>query len=164
MRVLPAMRSAPVVVVLSVMAAVMAASTAYHAALALGLSGYSVWGEPPPGNGLVLAGLVATWLAAAILVGAAAVNARIGGWPAIAVMTVLAVAMAVARYYSPDTYYLNTNDRIADHYPGGRIAVLVVLAALTTAIARFRPRAGAPLAALVMVLCAVTLADEGYGN
>lgn len=42
--------------------------------------------------------------------------------------------------------------------------MLVVLAALTTAIARFRPRAGAPLAALVMVLCAVTLADEGYGN
>jgi hypothetical protein len=50
-------------------------------------------------------------------------------------------SLLLARHVLPDT-----NDRIADHYPGGRVAVLVVLAAL------------------VMVLCAVTLADEGYGN
>jgi hypothetical protein len=158
------MRPAPVVVVLSAIAAVRAASAAYHAALALGLTEYSARGEPPPGNGLVPAGLVAIWLAAAVLVGAAVGNARIGGWPAIAVLTALAVTMAAARYYSPDTYYLNTNDRIADHYPGGRIAVLVVLAAVATAIARSRPRVGAPIAAAVMVLCAATLADEGYTN
>jgi hypothetical protein len=158
------MRPAPVVVVLSLTAAVMAASAAYHVALALGLSAYSARGDPPSGNGLVLAGLVAVWLAAGVLVGAAAWGARVGGWPVIAGLTALAVTMAVARYYSPDAYYLNTNDRIADHYPGGRIAALVVLAAVATTIARIRPRVGAPVAAAVMVLCAATLADEGYGN
>jgi len=42
--------------------------------------------------------------------------------------------------------------------------VLVVLAAVATAIARVRPRVGAPIAAAVMALCAVTLADESYHN
>src|SRR6185312_5337729 len=48
-RVLPAMRPAPVVVVLSAVAAVMAASAAYH--LALGLTAYSARSDPPSGNG-----------------------------------------------------------------------------------------------------------------
>src|SRR6185437_8033348 len=126
-RVLPAMRPAPVVVVLSAVAAVMAASAAYHLALALGLTAYSARSDPPSGNGLVLAGLGAVWLAAGVLVGAGAWDARIGGWPAIAGLTALAVTMVVARYYSPDAYC-------------------------------------APVAAAVMVLCAATLADEGYGN
>jgi len=121
------MRPAPVVVVLSAAAAVMAASAAYHVALALGLTAYSARGDPPSGDGLVLAGLGAVWLAAGVLVGAGAWDARIGGWPAIAGLTALAVTMVVARYYSPDAYC-------------------------------------APVAAAVMVLCAATLADEGYGN
>jgi hypothetical protein len=50
------MRPAPVVVVLSVLGAIIAASAAYEAALAFGLTEYSVRGEPPPGDGLELAG------------------------------------------------------------------------------------------------------------
>lgn len=162
--VLTATRPAPVVVLLGVLAAVTAASAAYEAALALRLTEYSTRGEPPPGSGLELAGFVAMLLAAAILVGAAAGNARAGGWPVIAAVTALAVAAAVARYYSPEPYYLNTHDRISDHYPGTRVAVLVVLAVAAAAIARIRPRVGAPFAAAVLVLCAVTLAGEGYNH
>jgi hypothetical protein len=163
--VLATVRPAPAVVILGVIAAVIAASAAYEAALALGLTAYSARGEAPPGSGgLELAGLVAIWLAAAILMGAAAANARIGGWPVIAAVTALAAAAAVARYYAPEPYYLNTHDRIADHYPGTRVAALVVLAAAAAAIARIRPRAGAPIAAAVLVLCAVTLAGEGYNH
>ena len=162
--VLIATRPAPVVVVLGVLAAVIAASATYHAALAAGLTGYSTRGELPPGSGLEPAGFVAIWLAAAILVGAAAGNARIGGWPVVAAVTALAVAVAVARYYSPEPYYLNAHDRISDHYPGTRIAVLVVLAVAAAAITRIRPRVGAPFAAAVLVLCADTLAGEGYNH
>jgi hypothetical protein len=157
-------RPAPAVVVLGVLAAVIAASATYDAALALGLTEYSSRGEPPPGYGLGLAGFVAIWLAAVLLVGAAAGNARIGGWPAIAAVTALAVAAAVARYDSPEPYYLTTHDRIADHYPGSRMAILVVLAAAAAAIARIRPRIGAPLAAAVLVLCAATIAGESTNH
>jgi hypothetical protein len=137
--VLTTARPAPAAVVLGVLAAVIAASAAYEAALAVGLTGYSVRGEAPPGSGLEPAGLVAIWLAAAILVGAAVGNARTGGWPVIVSVTALAVTVTVARYYSPEPYYLNTHDRIADHYPGSRIAVLLVLAAAAAAMARIRP-------------------------
>jgi hypothetical protein len=157
-------RPAPAVVAVSVTAAVIAASAAYNAALALGLTGYSARGEAPPGQGLGLAGFVAMWLAAAILAGAAAGNARIGGRPVIAAVTALAVATVVARYYSPDAYHLNTDERIADHYPGTRIAMLAALAAIAAAIARLRPRAGATLAAVDLVLCAVVVSGEGYNN
>jgi hypothetical protein len=142
-------RPAPAVVAVSVTAAVIAASAAYNAALAAGLTGYSARGEAPPGQGLGLAGFVVMWLAAAILAGAAAGNARIGGWPVIAAVTALAVATVVARYYSPDAYHLNTDDRIGDHYPGTRIAVLAALAAI---------------AAVDLVLCAVVVSGEGYNN
>jgi len=82
----------------------------------------------------------------------------------ICAVSALAVMAVVTRFYSPDPYYLNTHDRIADHYPGSRIAMLAVLAAAATVIARIRPRIGAPIAAAVLVLCAATLADEGYNN
>jgi hypothetical protein len=162
--VLTISRPAPAVVGLGVLAAVIAASAAYEAALAFGLTEYSARGEPPRGSGLELAGLVAIWLAALVLVGAAAGNARLGGWPAVVSVTALAVAVAVARYYAPEPYYLNTHDRIADHYPGSRIAVLIVLTAAIAAIARIRPRAGAPLAAVVLVLCAATISGEGTNH
>ena len=157
-------RPAPAVIVLGVLAAVIAASAAYEAALAFGVTEYSARGELPPGSGLEPAGFVAIWLAALILVGAAAGNARLGGWPAVASVTALAIAAAVARYYAPEPYYLNTHDRIADHCPGSRIALLIILAAAAAALARFRPRAGAAFAAVVLVLCAVTLAGEGYNH
>jgi hypothetical protein len=156
-------RPPPALVVLGVLAAVIAASALYEAALAIGLTAYSPRGERPAGSGLEPAGLVAIWLAALVILGAAAGNARLG-WPAIAAVTALAVAVAAARYYAPDPYYLNTNDRIADHYPGSRIGILVVLASAAAAVARIRPRIGAPLAAAVLVFCAATLADEGYNN
>ncbi len=162
--VLASVRPAPTVVVLGVLAAVIAASAAYEAALAFGLTEYSARGEPPPGSGLEPAGLVAIWLAAPVLVGAAAGNARLGGWPAIASVTALAVAVAVARHYAPEPYHLNMHDRIADHYPGSRIAALIVLAAAVAAIARIRPRAGAPLAAVVLVLSAATISGEGTNH
>jgi hypothetical protein len=162
--VVPTARPAPAVVVLGALAAVIAASAAYEAALALGLTEYSGRGEPPPGSWLELAGLVAIWLAVMTLVGAAAGNARLGGWAAIASVTALSVAVAVARYYAPEPYYLNTHDRIAHHYPGSRIAMLVVLAAATTAVARIRPRIGAPIAAAVLVLCAAAIGGEGTNH
>jgi hypothetical protein len=157
-------RPAPAVVAMSVIAAVIAASAAYDAALALGLTEYSARGEAPPGQGLGLAGFLAMWLAAAVLVAATAGNARIGGWPVIATVTALAVGAVVARYYSPDAYYLNTHDRISDHYPGTRIAALAALAAIAAAIARLRPRAGATLAAVDLLLCSVVVSGEGYNN
>jgi hypothetical protein len=54
-----ATRPSPIIVVTGVVAAVIAASTAYHVALAVGLTEYSARGAPPPGDGLVLAGLLA---------------------------------------------------------------------------------------------------------
>jgi hypothetical protein len=67
--VLTTARPAPALVALSVIAAVIAASAAYDAALAVGLTEYSARGEAPPGQGLGLAGFLAMLLAAAILVG-----------------------------------------------------------------------------------------------
>jgi hypothetical protein len=97
-----ATRPSPIIVVTGVVAAVIAASTAYHVALAVGLTEYSARGAPPPGDGLVLAGLLAVCLAAMILVVAVVANARIEGRWTLAALTALAAALAVARYYSPD--------------------------------------------------------------
>jgi hypothetical protein len=44
------------------------------------------------------------------------------------------------------------------------MAILVVLAAAAAAIARIRPRIGAPLAAAVLVLCAATIAGESTNH
>ncbi len=145
-------------------AAVIAASTAYHVALAVGLTAYSARGAPPPGDGLVLAGFLALCLGAMVPVVASVANARIESRWTLAALTALAVALVVARYYSPDPYYLNTDGRIADHYPGSRIAAVIVLSAAVTLIGRRSPRIGIALVAVVMVLCAATLSDEGYGN
>jgi hypothetical protein len=153
--------------------AVIGASTAYHIALAAGWLNYSARGAPPPGHQLVPAGFVSLLLSPILLMAASLVSKLLEGDPptsglwtrrAVDGLLVAGIALVVARYYAPDTYYLNQDERIADHYPGGRIVGLVLLAAVGIAIGRRWPRTKAPVTAALMVLCAVVMGGEGYGH
>jgi hypothetical protein len=152
---------------------VIAASTAYHAALAVGWLNYSARGVPPPGHQLVLAGFLSLLLSAIFLVAASLVSvaldgdspkSALGGQLALEGLTIAGIALVLARYYTPDPYYLNVNERIADHYPGDRIAELVLLAAAGVGVGRRWPRVKALVTAVLMCLCAVVMSGEGYGH
>src|SRR5438105_2633060 len=101
---------------------VIAASTAYQTALAVGWLNYSARGVPPPGHLLVSAGFVSLLLSAILLMAAPLVSLALEGeaatsglrtrW-AVEGLMVAGIALVLARYYTPDTYYLNEHERIS---------------------------------------------------
>ena len=147
--------------------AVLAAATAYEAAVALGwLAVGPEPGQAPAGNGLVLGAAVLALFAGAglCLVHAWGPGPEVDalGW----LLAPAAAAFVLARFYTYDPYYAPTLRRMSDDglVADSWVYMLVGLALLAGALVRIRPRAGLGATALVLLLSAVTALAEGGGH
>lgn len=143
-------------------------AVAYEAAVAVGwLAVGPLPGQAPVGNGLVFGGaLLALLVGAVVLAGYASLPSCP---PADALRSLVgpaAAAFVFARFYSFDPYYAPTLRRFSDD---GLIAkswvyALVLLALVAAILARTRPRIGASLTALVLLLSGFTALVMGLGH
>ena len=139
---------------------VLAAATVYQAAQALGvISLGKLPGEDAPAAGVFGAATSVAFLTAFVVVFCSFRDAeRI---PSIVrqLVPLVAVAAAVAGYYSFDPYYAPTKRRYSDYASSGQTVWIcfVIAVALTAAIAaRYRPRAGMLLTLVALFLCIPT--------
>ena len=146
--------------------AVLAAATAYEAAVALGwLAVGPEPGQAPPANGLVLGAAVFALVAGAglCLVHAWAPPTQVDAG---SLLAPAAAAFVLARFYSYDPYYAPTLRRMSDDglVPDSWVYLLVSLALLAAVLSRIRPRVGLGATALVLLLGAFTALAEGGGH
>jgi hypothetical protein len=147
--------------------AVLAAATAYEAAVALGwLAVGPEPGQAPTGNGLVLGAAVLALVAGA---GLCVVHAWRPPPQVDALGSLLAPAAAafvLARFYTYDPYYAPTLRRMSDDglVADAWVYLLVGLALLAALLVRVRPRAGLVATVLVLLLGAFTALAEGAGH
>jgi len=141
--------------------ATLVACAAYEVAVAAGgIAIGSQPGEGPAGGGLVLfLALLALFVGGALLV---------AGVPSAAspLVPIAALAFVTARFFTYDPYYAPTLRRMSDH---GLVSpawiVLLAASALVVGVTlRRRPGAGGPLAALLLLLVALTALGEGAGH
>jgi hypothetical protein len=147
--------------------AVLAAATAYEAAVGLGwLAVGPEPGEAPPGNGLVLGAAVLALVAGAGL-------CLVHAWAPLpqldasgSLLAPAAGAFALARFYTYDPYYAPTLRRMSDDglVADSWVYMLIGLALLAAVLVRIRPRAGLGATSLVLVLSAFTALAEGAGH
>jgi len=115
-------------------------------------------GEAPPGEGVVvLAGSLA------LIAGAVTCVALLLGQPRpaerlVPLLVLAGAGFALARFYAYDPYYAPTLRRASEGglVSGAWIAGLVIIAVGTAAITWVRPRPGLYLAAIMLVMCALT--------
>jgi hypothetical protein len=147
--------------------AVLAAATAYEAAVALGW--FAVGPEPgqaPSANGVVLGAAVFALVAGAGLCLVHAWDRQPQVDALASLVAPAAAAFVLARFYSYDPYYAPTLRRISDDglVPDSWVYLLVGLALLAAVLVRIRPRAGLSATALVLLLSALTALAEGSGH
>jgi hypothetical protein len=147
--------------------AVLAAASAYEAAVALGwLAVGPQPGQAPPGNGLVLGAAVLALVAEAALcvVYASRPRPRADGLGSL--LAPAAAAFVVARFHTYDPYYAPALRRMSDDglIPDAWVYTLVGLALIAAVLARTRPRLGLSLSALVLLLSAFTALAVGLGH
>ena len=147
--------------------AVLAAATAYQAAVALGwLAVGPDPGQAPAGNDLVLGAAVLALVAGAglCLVHAWAPLSRVNASGSL--LAPAGAAFALARFYTYDPYYAPTLRRMSDDglVADSWVYLLVGLALLAAVLVRIRPRAGLGATALVLLLSAFTALAEGAGH
>jgi hypothetical protein len=140
----------------------LAAAGAYELALALGAGSLG----PEPGDGIPgswVIGLVAVlaMLAAAAL----APFLRPRSWPA-ALFAPAAAAYLVAFYFTFDPYFAPQLRRYSDggNVAGTWIAVVAVVALAAGILTRLRPRLGAPLTSVVLLVLVATTVLAGDGH
>ena len=149
----------------------------YEAALAAGVIGYTGVRHPPPwesttvlGGVLVMAaaGIVIAWIvmldAVTILEGSAA---RMASMWSVAVIPCVAAAAVVARWLTPDPYYLPSTFRRMSE--GGIVspramAAVVVLAAGSAVLMRVRAGPGLWLCSISLWFSALVMLVEGTGH
>ena len=110
-----------------------------------------VSGEGPAGGGVVLGLAVAAMLAGCL-----------GG----AALPALGAAFVVARFYTYDPYYLPTLRRMSDGglFSPAWIFGLAAAALATSLLTAIRPRAGRPIAVVVLLACVFTALFESAGH
>jgi hypothetical protein len=150
--------------------AVVALGAGYEALVALGVIGLgSSPGAAPPGDSVAVLSAVAALLAASALLAVAA-GRPAAAWPerslAVVVAAPVAVAFVVARWYSYDPYYAPYLQRMSDGgvVAGRWIAVLVLSAIAAALVARRNLRAGAGLAAPLLLVFAATAFVAALGH
>ena len=123
-------------------------------------------GQGPYGAGLVmLIALLA--LLVATITSYSYVSGLVAEWRAVVSLVAPAAAVfVVARFYAFDPYYLPTLRRMSDGglVTGWWIVAVVAVALLAGFFARVRPRIGALMTSIALLLSAVTAIGEGVGH
>lgn len=150
-------------------------AAAYHLAMVLGVIGFGPRGELPPGDGIVF-GVSVTMVVGGIVlaVSAGLENSELEPFfvtdlrrtHVLWAISLMAFAVVIARYFSPDPYYLSTHGSIAD---GGTVDPQTIrglfgLTAIASIVTWLRPRTGLFLTALVLLLSAGVVSTAGYGH
>jgi uncharacterized membrane protein YbaN (DUF454 family) len=139
--------------------AVLLGAAAFELALALGAGSFGPGGEDVPGAEAVFAlGALATLAGAAVAAGLARRPSRVA-----ALLAPSAAAFMTAHFFTYDAYYAPSLRRYSD---GGAVSpgwvVFVAVVALAAGVlAYFRPRPGAAVTCLVLLLILVSTAFTG---
>jgi hypothetical protein len=148
--------------------AVLAAAVAYEGSVAGGA--LKIGPEPgkgPVGGGFVLAvAVVALVAGAGLCVVRGASGSRDDSEPAEWLLAPAGATFVLVRFYAFDPYYAPSLRRFSE---GGLVApglvyVLALIALVTAAVTRARPRFGRAATAVVLVVCAVAALAEAGGH
>ena len=144
----------------------LAAATAYEAAIALQVvSAGDEPGEEPFGRGLVFGAALLALLGAAFWFAILAARPSPPADTVVASIGPAAAAFLVARFYSFDPYFAPTLRRFSEGVVAAPwVYAVVALALVAAALVRIRPRVGLGLTSPVLVLLALTALATGVGH